>query len=87
MSNQEEWKPVVPPFKSETIILDIIRSYPPEATKEKFQNLNIHCFDCVVAGQDSLHDVATLHNIDEDHLLSSLNEAFQSLEPLEEPWF
>lgn len=76
-----------PPFSPDTVIMEIIRSYEPEVVRKLFEEVDIHCFDCIVAQKDSLRTVAKLHQKDADTLISTLNERFQEKEALGEPWF
>ncbi len=81
----ENWSPTEPPFSPETIIEDIICSYPSQLIRQTFDELNLHCFNCVVGPEDSLRDVARLHDLEEEELVRALSGCLSGQQTLAEP--
>lgn len=82
---RKNWTPSVPPFSVDTVIEDIICSYPEDLVHRIFDEMNLHCFNCVVGPQDTLRDVARLHELDEDSVVEQLSRYFADKAPLDEP--
>ncbi len=82
---QDEWEPALPPYTPETVIEDIILSYPASVIREVFDELELHCFDCAVGPHDDLSDVARLHRIDEETLIEQLSKRLEPHDPLDQP--
>jgi hypothetical protein len=69
----------------DTIIERIVCSYPEALIRDTFDKLNLHCFNCVVGSEDTLRDVARLHDVDEEWLVEQLSEELEDHSPLDEP--
>jgi len=82
---QDDWSPAVPPFDHETIIEDVVLSYPEPIIQRVFDELELHCFDCAVGPRDTLRDVARLHRQDEEQLIERLSTMLEDEDPLETP--
>ncbi len=69
----------------DTVIERIICSYPEELIRKTFDHLDLHCFNCVVGSEDTLRDVARLHDHDEEWLVEQLSRELEGESPLDEP--
>ncbi|MCQ2602924.1 MAG: DUF1858 domain-containing protein [Clostridia bacterium] len=61
----------------ETLVADALNLGNAEKVAVILQEAGLHCFGCALAHQETVGDIAMVHNVDIDDLVEKLNAAVE----------